>query len=73
MQDATIRLAELCAPRSVAAIRVLYPDPWPKKRHHKRRLLDADFLLLARKLLIDRFEMRAEKDGRTSFDLRLRA
>lgn len=23
---------------------ILYPDPWPKKRHHKRRLINADFL-----------------------------
>jgi tRNA (guanine-N7-)-methyltransferase len=23
---------------------ILYPDPWPKKRHHKRRLVQADFV-----------------------------
>ena len=28
-------------------INVYFPDPWPKKRHHKRRLLQADFLALA--------------------------
>ena len=28
-------------------INVYFPDPWPKKRHHKRRLLRADFLALA--------------------------
>jgi len=27
-----------------SAIYVLFPDPWPKKRHHKNRLLKADFL-----------------------------
>ncbi len=26
---------------------VFFPDPWPKKRHHKRRLCNADFLALA--------------------------
>jgi len=26
------------APASVAAVHVYFPDPWPKKRHHKRRL-----------------------------------
>ncbi|MDR2016532.1 MAG: tRNA (guanosine(46)-N7)-methyltransferase TrmB, partial [Burkholderiales bacterium] len=25
-------------------IHVFFPDPWPKKRHHKRRLLQAPFL-----------------------------
>ena len=30
--------------RSVAAIRIFFPDPWPKKRHHKRRLIQPDFV-----------------------------
>jgi tRNA (guanine-N7-)-methyltransferase len=29
---------------SVSAFHLLYPDPWPKKRHHKRRLVQDDFL-----------------------------
>ena len=29
------------------ALLVLFPDPWPKKRHHKRRLVDARFARLA--------------------------
>ncbi|MGE3772976.1 MAG: tRNA (guanosine(46)-N7)-methyltransferase TrmB, partial [Gammaproteobacteria bacterium] len=28
---------------SLAAVSVFFPDPWPKKRHHKRRLLQASF------------------------------
>lgn len=31
-------LFRLLAPGSVDALYVLFPDPWPKKRHHKRRL-----------------------------------
>ena len=27
----------------LAAIFILFPDPWPKRRHHKHRLLQADF------------------------------
>ncbi|MFA5265765.1 MAG: SAM-dependent methyltransferase [Opitutaceae bacterium] len=27
-----------------ASIYVLFPDPWPKKRHHKNRIMQADFL-----------------------------
>ena len=29
----------------LSAIYILYPDPWPKKRHHKRRLIQKEFLL----------------------------
>lgn len=30
--------------RSVQAYHIYFPDPWPKKRHHKRRLFNRDFL-----------------------------
>lgn len=29
---------------SLAEVLLLFPDPWPKKRHHKRRLVQADFV-----------------------------
>ncbi len=32
---------------SVAEILILFPDPWPKKRHHKRRLVQEAFVRLA--------------------------
>ena len=36
---------------SLSRVNLYFPDPWPKKRHHKRRILQSDFLqLLARKL-----------------------
>lgn len=35
---------------SIDACWIFFPDPWPKKRHHKRRLVQADFL----RLLADR-------------------
>jgi tRNA (guanine-N7-)-methyltransferase len=46
-QDAVDVLRHRIAPRSLDAILVLFPDPWPKKRHHKRRLVNADFAQLA--------------------------
>ncbi|MEU2964023.1 tRNA (guanosine(46)-N7)-methyltransferase TrmB [Streptomyces ardesiacus] len=45
--DAIILLREMLAPGSLAGLRVYFPDPWPKKRHHKRRLIQPDFLTLA--------------------------
>jgi tRNA (guanine-N7-)-methyltransferase len=38
-EDLLFRLLET---RSVANLYVLFPDPWPKKRHHKRRLFTAE-------------------------------
>ena len=32
---------------SLARINLYFPDPWPKKRHHKRRIVQAPFLELA--------------------------
>ena len=35
-------LYRLVPPASVETFYVLFPDPWPKKRHHKRRLITAE-------------------------------
>ena len=37
--------------KSVEKINILFPDPWPKKRHHKRRLINKRFLALLSKSL----------------------
>jgi tRNA (guanine-N7-)-methyltransferase len=37
-------LAALPADATLGAIIVLFPDPWPKRRHHKNRLLQSAFL-----------------------------
>ena len=41
--DAVEVVQAIIAPRTLAGIHVFFPDPWPKKRHHKRRLLQPDF------------------------------
>lgn len=33
-------------PSSLDEVRIYFPDPWPKKRHHKRRLIQAEFVEL---------------------------
>jgi tRNA (guanine-N7-)-methyltransferase len=45
--DAIILLREMLAPAALDGIRVYFPDPWPKTRHHKRRLIQPEFLDLA--------------------------
>ena len=49
--DASKILAQRIADASLTAVHLFFPDPWPKKRHHKRRLVQPDFAaLVARKL-----------------------
>ncbi|GFG73934.1 tRNA (guanine-N(7)-)-methyltransferase [Mycobacterium botniense] len=44
-------LEHMIAPGSLTGVRVFFPDPWPKKRHHKRRLLQpATISLIADRL-----------------------
>jgi tRNA (guanine-N7-)-methyltransferase len=44
-------LENLVGPRSLTGVRVFFPDPWPKSRHHKRRLLQpATVALIADRL-----------------------
>ncbi|PCG85078.1 tRNA (guanosine(46)-N7)-methyltransferase TrmB [Streptomyces sp. WZ.A104] len=42
--DAVILLREMLAPECLDGLRVYFPDPWPKARHHKRRLIQPAFL-----------------------------
>jgi len=50
-QDAVEFLERRLADHSLARINLFFPDPWHKKRHHKRRIVQSDFVdLLARKL-----------------------
>ncbi len=45
--DAVEVLADRIEPDRLAGIRVYFPDPWPKRRHHKRRLITPEFAALA--------------------------
>jgi tRNA (guanine-N7-)-methyltransferase len=49
--DAVEVLERMVGDGSLAAIHLFFPDPWPKKRHHKRRLLQASFVSLLQKKL----------------------
>jgi tRNA (guanine-N7-)-methyltransferase len=45
--DAVWVLENLVAPAGLAELWTFFPDPWPKTRHHKRRLVNARFAALA--------------------------
>jgi tRNA (guanine-N7-)-methyltransferase len=44
--DAVEVLQHMVPPESLAGVHLWFPDPWHKKRHHKRRLIQPDFLAL---------------------------
>ncbi|MCW5663312.1 MAG: tRNA (guanosine(46)-N7)-methyltransferase TrmB [Piscinibacter sp.] len=44
--DAVEVLERMIAPASLAGVHVFFPDPWHKKRHHKRRLVQPPFVAL---------------------------
>jgi len=59
--DARMLLQRL-APGSIARAFVLFPDPWPKARHHKRRLVQAPFLDALAQALAPGAELRMATD-----------
>ncbi len=49
--DAVEVLEHMIRPDTLAGVHVWFPDPWHKKRHHKRRLIQAEFVQLLRSRL----------------------
>lgn len=55
-------LLEGLAPASIGCIAALFPDPWPKQRHHKRRLVQDETIELFARALADGAELRLATD-----------
>jgi tRNA (guanine-N7-)-methyltransferase len=49
--DALEVLEHMIPDGALAAIHLFFPDPWPKKRHHKRRMVQPEFAALAARKL----------------------
>jgi len=52
--DAVEVLTNNIKKKTLAQVNIYFPDPWPKKRHHKRRLINNSFLLLLSKTMQDK-------------------
>jgi len=50
--DAVEVLKHQIPPQSLDRVHIFFPDPWPKKRHHKRRLIQPAFLTLLSQALV---------------------
>jgi len=60
--DALDVLERMIADGSLAAIHLFFPDPWPKKRHHKRRMVQPEFAALAARKLAENGILHAATD-----------
>ena len=62
--DARVLLADMLGPGSLDEVRVWFPDPWPKARHAKRRLLAPAFLDLVADRLREGGRLHVATDSR---------
>ena len=53
---------------SVSRLHLLFPDPWPKAKHHRRRLVQLDFLHALRKVLVPGGEFLFKTDHEDYFE-----
>ena len=65
------RIAEIFSEHAVDRLYINFCDPWPKKRHAKRRLTHVNFLELYRKILAPDGEIFFKTDNRGLFDFSL--
>ncbi len=45
-EEAALVLERMVPPESLSEVRIFFPDPWPKKKHRKRRLINEPFVEL---------------------------
>ena len=60
--DDARKLLDVLAEASIARLFVLFPDPWPKARHHKRRIIGRETLAAFARVLADGAELRLATD-----------
>jgi tRNA (guanine-N7-)-methyltransferase len=66
--EASLFLDSLPAEARIRTIFVLFPDPWPKKRHHKHRLLQKDFLNVLAERVISGARLHFRTDHQPYFE-----
>jgi len=66
--EGLVALRDWFPPGSVEVFHVLFPDPWPKRRHHLRRLVQAEFFAAARRALKAGGRVRFRTDDRPYFE-----
>lgn len=60
--DDAVRVIDWLPPASIGRVYLLYPDPWPKRRHRKRRFLQAEMLERLARIMRSGAELRFATD-----------
>lgn len=66
--ESTYAVRYLLPEASVETFYLFFPDPWPKRRHHRRRVVTTDFLDSIHRALIPRGFLRVATDQQDYFD-----
>jgi tRNA (guanine-N7-)-methyltransferase len=66
--EAMFFLREFVADVSLSVLHVYFPDPWPKKRHHKRRLFQERFMQQAQRILFPGGRLQVVTDHKEYFE-----
>jgi tRNA (guanine-N7-)-methyltransferase len=67
--DARHFMREVCPRDSLSALHVYHPDPWPKRRHHKRRLFEPTFVATAVQCLVPGGRLAVQPDHAEYFEV----
>ena len=46
------QIIPLISQQSISRVQIYFPDPWPKRRHHKRRLINEDFIVSLHSIML---------------------
>jgi tRNA (guanine-N7-)-methyltransferase len=60
--DAHLVLQQMIGDETLDAVHLFFPDPWPKNRHHKRRIVNQEFIELLATKLKERGELHIATD-----------
>ncbi|HEX2971039.1 MAG TPA: tRNA (guanosine(46)-N7)-methyltransferase TrmB [Tepidisphaeraceae bacterium] len=66
--EAVYFLTEFVPDASISVLHIYFPDPWPKKRHHKRRLIQPKFMPLVHRILVPGGRLHVVTDHQEYFE-----
>ena len=66
--ESTYAVKHLLPSSSIGVVHLLFPDPWPKKRHHRRRIVTGDFLAAVHRILVSGGTFRIATDQGDYFE-----
>lgn len=66
--EANFFLTEFIPDASISVLHIYFPDPWPKARHHKRRLIQPKFMPLVERILIPGGKLQVVTDHQGYFE-----